>query len=70
MMRMGRAADELIGLEVGFYVKPIYTLYEMPGAIGDATGGEGDVGALCMGASTPLNGVCLSRVSCRGCDEA
>jgi hypothetical protein len=59
MMRVGAAADERIGLKVGFEVKTIDALDDLPGVIGDASGGEGDVGVLGMGALTPLNGTRL-----------
>lgn len=55
MMRIGAAANERIPLDVGFEKKTIQVLDEMPGIIGDATGGEGEIGVLGMGASTPLN---------------
>lgn len=38
------------------------------GYVGDATGGEGDVGILGMGAATPLNGIREYR--CYRGDEA
>jgi hypothetical protein len=57
MMRVGAATDERIGLKVGFEAKTIDALDELPGLIGDATGGKGEVGVLGLGASTPLNGV-------------
>lgn len=60
MMRIGAATkDERIDLKVGFETKAIDALDDLPGTIGDATGGENEVGALGLGASTPLNGVRL-----------
>lgn len=57
MMRVGAAVSGQISLDIAVDTKGIGALDEMPGFIGDATGGEGDVGALGMGATTPLNGV-------------
>jgi hypothetical protein len=60
MMRIGIAAkDERIALKVGFKTQEIDALDDLPGMMGDATGGEGEVGVLGLGASTPLNGVRL-----------
>lgn len=57
MMRIGAAVSGQISLDVADGTKGIEALDQLPGFIGDATGGEGDVGALGMGATTPLNGV-------------
>ena len=54
MMRIGAAAHEEIRFDVGFETKVIDALDKLPGSIGDAMGGEGDVGALGLGASSPL----------------
>lgn len=54
MMRIGATAHEQISFDVGFETKAIDALDELPGSIGDATGGEGDVGALGLGVSSPL----------------
>jgi hypothetical protein len=60
MMRVGVATkDERIALKVGFEIQTIEALDDLPGMVGDATGGEGEVGVLGLGASTPLNGVRL-----------
>jgi hypothetical protein len=60
MMRVGVAArDERIALKVGFKTQTIEALDDLPGMMGDATGGEGEVGVLGLGAPTPLNGVRL-----------
>lgn len=67
MMCIGAATHEQISLDVGFVTKDIHGLDEMPGYVGDATGGKGDVGALGMGATTPLNGV--RRYRCYRADE-
>lgn len=57
MMRIGAAVHDQIALDVGFETEKIRSLDETSGFIGDATGGEGDVGKLGIGAMTPLNGV-------------
>jgi len=57
MMRVGAAMDDRISLKVGFEGSTIGALDELTGVIGDTTGGEGDIGALGIGASTPLNGL-------------
>lgn len=57
MIRIGATTDERISLDVGFEAETIDALDEMPGFVGDATGGEGEVGVLGMGAPTPLDGV-------------
>lgn len=57
MMRIGAAANGQISLDAADDTKAIAALDEMPGFIGDATGGDGDVGVLGMGATAPLNGV-------------
>lgn len=58
MMCVGVAAkDERIALKVGFKTQAIDALDDLPGMVGDATGGEGEVGVLGLGASAPLNGV-------------
>lgn len=54
MMRIGAAAHEQIDFDVGFQTKAIRALDTLPGEIGDATGGEGDAGALGLGVSSPL----------------
>jgi hypothetical protein len=54
MLRIGAAANEHIRFDVGFERDAIDALDELPGSFGDATGGEGAVGALGLGASTPL----------------
>jgi len=60
MMRIGAATrDERIALKVGFETQTVDALDELPGMVGDATGGEGEVGALGLGALAPLNGVRL-----------
>ena len=60
MMRIGAAAkDERVALKVGFKTQNIDILDDLPGSMGDSTGGEGEVGVLGLGAPTPLNGVRL-----------
>jgi hypothetical protein len=60
MLRIGAATrDYGIALKVGFETQAIDALDELPGTIGDATGGESEVGVLVLGALTPLNGVRL-----------
>jgi hypothetical protein len=54
MLRIGAAAHEEIKFDVGFETKAIDALDKLPGSIGDSTGGEGDIGALGLGASSPL----------------
>lgn len=57
MIRVGAATtDERICWKVGFETQTIDALDDLPGFIGDATEGEGDVGRLGMGSLTPLNG--------------
>jgi hypothetical protein len=56
MMRIGAEMHEKVPLEVGFEVSAIRVLDETPGVIGDATGGEGEVGVLGIGCGTPLHG--------------
>jgi hypothetical protein len=56
MMRLGAVMTDQINLDVGFETKAIGALDEMSGIIGDATGGEGEIGVLGVGASTPLRG--------------
>lgn len=57
MMRIGAAIHEQIPLDFSLDTKKIAALDEMSGVLGDATGGDGDVGVLGFGAATPLNGV-------------
>lgn len=67
MMRVGAATNEHMDLNVGFETDAIDMLDEMPGFVGDGTSGEGDVGALRMGACMPLNG--SRRYKCYRGDE-
>ena len=62
MMRIGATAHEEIRFDIGFETKAIDALDELPGSIGDATGGEGDVGA-----SSPLRAA--HRYSCHSDDR-
>jgi hypothetical protein len=60
MMRIGAATKDVrIALKVGFENETIDALNDLPGTIGDASGGDGEIGFLGLGASTPLNGVRL-----------
>lgn len=53
---------------VGFFeTKAIDAVDELPGSIGDATGRKGDVGALDLGASSPLRAA--RRYSCHSDDR-
>ncbi|GAW22640.1 hypothetical protein ANO14919_121820 [Xylariales sp. No.14919] len=56
MMRIGAAAGDRVPLLVCEDVDKVAALDEIPGSFGDATGGEGEVGELALGAQTPLNG--------------
>jgi hypothetical protein len=67
MMRIGAAAHEHIRFDVGFETKAIDALDKLPGSIGDATGGEGDVGALGLDASSHLRAA--RRYKCYSGDE-
>lgn len=57
MMRIGAEMHEKLPFKVGFEAEAIRVLDEMPGFVGDATGGEGDFGVLGIGSNTILNGV-------------
>jgi hypothetical protein len=60
MLRIGAATrDQGIALKVGFETQAIDALDELPGTIGDATGGESEIGVLGLGALTLLSGVRL-----------
>lgn len=65
MMRVGATTHDCIALEVAFETRTIDALDDLPGLVGDATGGEGEVGVLGMGAGAPLNGVRRYRC-CKG----
>ena len=67
MMRIGAAAHEHIDFDVGFETKAISALDKLPGEIGDATGDEGNVGVLGLGASSPLRA--RRRYKCYSGDE-
>lgn len=67
MLRIGAAAHEEIKFDVGFETKAIDALDKLPGSIGDSTGGEGDIGALGLGASSPLRAA--RRYKCYSGDE-
>ncbi|KAI4592006.1 hypothetical protein KJ359_011953 [Pestalotiopsis sp. 9143b] len=54
MMRLGAAMADGLPLQVANKAERISILDETPGCIGDATGGEGTVGELGIGAKTPL----------------
>ncbi|KAI0966345.1 hypothetical protein F4678DRAFT_299914 [Xylaria arbuscula] len=54
MMRVGAAMGDRVPLLVCPDVNRVSALDEMPGNFGDATGGEGKVGELAIGAKTPL----------------
>ncbi|KAI0168750.1 hypothetical protein BJ166DRAFT_463050, partial [Pestalotiopsis sp. NC0098] len=54
MMRLGAAMADDLPLQVANKTERISILDETPGCIGDATGGEGTVGELGIGAKTPL----------------
>ncbi|ETS73712.1 hypothetical protein PFICI_14658 [Pestalotiopsis fici W106-1] len=55
MMRLGAVMADELPLQVASKSDRISILDEMPGCIGDATGGEGTVGELGIGAKTPLH---------------
>ncbi|PPJ59969.1 hypothetical protein CBER1_10150 [Cercospora berteroae] len=57
MMRIGAEVHEQVPFNVCFEVSAVRVLDDMPGYVGDATGGEGDVGILGIGSNTPLTGV-------------
>lgn len=57
MMRIGAEMHEILPLKVGLEIGAIRVLDETPGFVGDATGGEGNVGVLGIGYTTALNGV-------------
>jgi hypothetical protein len=57
MMRIGAEMHEKVPLEVGLEVSAIRVLDETPGFIGDATGGEGEVGVLGIGSGASLRGL-------------
>ncbi|KAI0451725.1 hypothetical protein F5B21DRAFT_485885 [Xylaria acuta] len=61
MIRVGAAMGDRVPLLACEDVDRVNALDEMPGGIGDATGGEGSVGELAIGAQTPLNGKRLYR---------
>ena len=54
MMRIGAALNDQISLSVSNDKSKVRVLDETPGWIGDATGGEGPVGELGVGAPVPL----------------
>lgn len=54
MMRLGAAMADQLPLRVAKKSERIEILDRVPGGIGDATGGEGTVGDLGIGAKTPL----------------
>lgn len=56
MMRIGAAMHEQVPFKVCFEISAVRVLDEMPGYVGDATGGECDVGILGIGSNTPLIG--------------
>ncbi|PIA92339.1 hypothetical protein CB0940_09144 [Cercospora beticola] len=57
MMRIGAEMHEQVPFKICFEVSAVRILDDMPGYVGDATGGEGDVGMLGIGSNTPLTGV-------------
>lgn len=54
MMRIGATMADKLPLRVASHAGDVRVLDEMPGWIGDATGGEGSVGELAVGAESPL----------------
>jgi len=67
LLRIGAAAHEDINFDIGLEAQTVEFLDELSGSIGDATGGMGDIGALGMGAATPLRSA--RRYKCYKGDE-
>lgn len=61
MMRVGAATGDRVPLLVCEDVDQVHALDKMPGSFGDATGGQGAVGELAIGAQTPLDGKRIYR---------
>jgi 2-keto-3-deoxy-6-phosphogluconate aldolase len=57
MMHIGAEMHKKSLLGVYFEVNAVSALDETPGVTGDAIGGGGEVGVLCVGCGSPLHGV-------------